>query len=459
MQSASLLSRNETGAVHMGAAAALVLAVGCVCIAPVWLWPLMAAVLAFGVVCLAFRHVAAFCVAWLLLTGCTLEMTLIDLIGPSAFQPTIAVVKAMEVALAVLCALRWGVRWDWCNPALGFVVMAASGMAHGLYPGLSVADSLRSLAGSVAPFAFFFCRLPRGWAGSIIRATVWCPLTVVALGVGADALDLRPLFIDSGGARLAGLGHPAFLAGVTLAAVYAALVELYRDARPRDLGLLLANLTILFLTGARAPMACAVAVIGLSVTFVPSPRFSSRYRLLTVLAGAAVLPVLLLLASELTAARLFRLWDSDIGNLSGRQYLWPAFEAAAAGSPWLGWGVGAGNLIISPESDVAQLLHTWAAHNEYLRIEVEGGRLGRALLIGLFVVWVTRHTARLVVSERWIMRFAFIALAAHAATDNVLISTPACVLFAFVAAVFARDRQNEAIASQHSRLPGCARRA
>jgi hypothetical protein len=35
---------------------------------------------------------------------------------------------------------------------------------------------------------------------------------------------------------------------------------------------------------------------------------------------------------------------------------------------------------------------------------------------------------------------AFIAYAGHASTDNVLISTPACVLFAFVAAVFARGR-------------------
>ena len=36
------------------------------------------------------------------------------------------------------------------------------------------------------------------------------------------------------------------------------------------------------------------------------------------------------------------------------------------------------------------------------------------------------------------MRLVFVGFAAHALTDNLLISTPACVLFAFAMAVFAR---------------------
>jgi hypothetical protein len=35
----------------------------------------------------------------------------------------------------------------------------------------------------------------------------------------------------------------------------------------------------------------------------------------------------------------------------------------------------------------------------------------------------------------------FLAFAAHAITDNVLISTPACVLFTFAAAVFASSER------------------
>ena len=83
-------------------------------------------------------------------------------------------------------------------------------------------------------------------------------------------------------------------------------------------------------------------------------------------------------------------------------------------------------------------MQTWAAHNEYLRMAVEGGQIGRALLIGLFVLWVVRHTRALRRTDKAIMRLAFLAFAAHAYTDNVLIATTACVFFTFAIAVFAQ---------------------
>jgi hypothetical protein len=71
---------------------------------------------------------------------------------------------------------------------------------------------------------------------------------------------------------------------------------------------------------------------------------------------------------------------------------------------------------------------------------VEGGQVGRTLLIAMFVLWANQHTRRLCRTDRAIMRLVFLAFAAHAYTDNVLISTTACVFFAFVTAVFARGR-------------------
>jgi len=180
--------------------------------------------------------------------------------------------------------------------------------------------------------------------------------------------------------------------------------------------------------------------------------------MLLLLAVLSVLPVLLVLAGDLSSIRLFHVLASDTGNLSGRQYLWPSFEAAAAESPWFGWGIGAGNLIVPPGSPVARMLHTWAAHNEYLRIQVEGGQVGRALLLLLFLAWSRDHTARLAHAERRIMRFALLGLAAQAFTDNVLISTPACVMFAFAAAVFARGAQESAAETRFALL-GSARLA
>ena len=86
------------------------------------------------------------------------------------------------------------------------------------------------------------------------------------------------------------------------------------------------------------------------------------------------------------------------------------------------------------------MIGNWAAHNEYLRISVEGGQLGRALLIGMLVLWVARHTRGLWRTDKVIMRLAFAGFAVQAYTDNVLIATTACVFFTFATAVFARDR-------------------
>jgi O-antigen ligase len=159
---------------------------------------------------------------------------------------------------------------------------------------------------------------------------------------------------------------------------------------------------------------------------------------------ACLLPLLAVLAGDLAAVRLFNVLNTEAANLSGRNLLWPAFRQAAAASPWFGWGLGAGNSVIPPDSELARLLQTWTAHNEYLRVQVEGGLLGLGLLVVLFVLWVVHHTRRLYRTERIIMRLVFIAFAVHAYTDNVLIATTACVFFAFATAVFARGADERA---------------
>jgi O-antigen ligase len=413
-------------------------------LAPSWFWlPLaIVAVAAAGIV--ALRHTTAICVAWLLLAGATLEMTLRDVIGPAAFDSTVAAIKAAEIGLALLCVVRYGPCLDVFNPALAFVAMFIAGLAHGLHPGLTPTDSLRSLLGSVAPFAFAFSRTPPGWGRAMVRATTWIPLLSVAGGAALDLAGLRPLFIDSGGQRLAGLGHPAFLAGFCLAAISACLIELYRDGRSRWLLLLATNFLLLVLTGARAPLAYAIAITGITLTFVRSTAFPRRWRVLPILLAACLLPLLVVLAHELSAVRLFNVLNGEAVNLSGRDLLWPPFGQAAAASPWLGWGVGAGNAIIPLDSDLAQMIGARAAHNEYLRMLVEGGQIGRALLIVLFVLWVVQHTRRLSRTDKAIMRLVFVAFAAHAYTDNVLIATTACVFFTFATGVFAQGRLRHA---------------
>jgi len=420
------------------AVASVVMAAGIV--SPPLFGLVLATAVVAGIAFLAVRFPTCFCVAWLLVTGMSLEMTLHDLAGDETYQPAIAVIKGIEIGLGIVCMIRFGLKPDLLCPVWAFPAMFGAGWVHGLYPGLTTMDSLRSTVGSAAPFVFCFSRVPRSWANAMIRATQWCPLVAVVASVPLALSGLRPLFVESGGARLAGLGHPAFLAGVCLPAIYACLIQLYREGRRGDFWLLIVNSVILILTGARAPVAFAVAVTGISLLTLRSTVFAVRDRIMLVLAVLAVVPLLALLAGNLEDVRLFNVVLNETGNLSGRSLLWPWFEDAATGSPWFGWGVGAGNAVIPSDGRIARMLHTWAAHNEYLRIEVEGGVFGGTLLVGLFVAWVIVHTRDLRPSDRRIMRLAFMALAGHAFTDNVLISTPACVLFAFATAVFARGR-------------------
>jgi O-antigen ligase len=417
-------------------------------LAPRWFWLPSIMLAAAGIAVLAFRHTVAFCVAWLLIAGATLEMTLQDLTGPVAYQATIAVVKGAELSLAAVCILRYGLRLDWFNPALGYLAIFIVGQVHGLHHDLTQADSFRSLVGSAVPLAFAFSRLSRGWGDAMIRATPWIPLLSVAGGGALQLAGLRSLFHEGGGERLAGLGHPAFLAGFCLAAIYACLIELYRSGEMRTLLLLAVNFLILVLTGARAPLAYAVVVTGLTLVFVRSPAFPRSYRILPMLLVACLLPLVVILAHDLSTVRLFNVLSNEAGHLSGRDLLWPAFERMAAASPWVGWGMGAGNAVIPPDSELAQVMQTWAAHNEYLRMRVEGGAIGLGLLVVLFVLWVVHHTRRLRRTDRVIMRLAFLGFAAHAYTDNVLIATTACVFFAFAIAVFARGAGERRVGSQ-----------
>jgi hypothetical protein len=206
----------------------------------------------------------------------------------------------------------------------------------------------------------------------MIRATRWISLLSTLGGAILAITGPPPLFVDSGGERLAGLGHPAFLAGVCLAAIYGCLIRLYRGGRRDDLALLLVNVAILTLTGARATglRPCRHdhnACVLLSTVHARPAAW------LLLIGAATLLPVLVLLDHSLTDIRLFNVLTAYTTDLSGQELLWPLFERAANQSCWLGWGLGAGNFIISPDSEVAKLLQTWAAHNEYLRMEVEGG--------------------------------------------------------------------------------------
>ena len=152
----------------------------------------------------------------------------------------------------------------------------------------------------------------------------------------------------------------------------------------------------------------------------------------------ALLSLALMFWSDLTMFRvidLVRLGEAE--NLSNRELVWPYFQHAFATSPFVGWGVGAGKVIIPISSPLAERIGTNAAHDEYLRIGAEGGALGLGVLLVSLWLWVGRGSAALAPGPRWLMRLIFLSFALQSVTDNTLIATTSSVFFLWVSAVFA----------------------
>src|SRR6478752_7177064 len=84
-------------------AAAFIVSAATTLVAPTLFWLPLGALAVAGIGILAYRHTVAFCVAWLLIAGATLEMTLADVVGLEWYQPVIAAVKAAEIVLVALC--------------------------------------------------------------------------------------------------------------------------------------------------------------------------------------------------------------------------------------------------------------------------------------------------------------------------------------------------------------------
>jgi O-antigen ligase len=401
-------------------------------------------------ICLSFAYPPQATALWLAVLATCPEMWLGDLVGNGLL--IIGVDKAVGLLIALVCVARYGPRRDIANPGLAFTAMSVAGLLHGYWPGLLLVDSLRSLVGSVAPFAFSFARLPPGWSRRVIGVAILSPYLILALGLVLAGLGLRPLYeLEVGALRLGASTHPAFLAGFALISVYALLLEITRRARGAYLMLLGGDLIILLATGARGPLLIAAILILVVALMVPAPDWSWRSRTGLVLGLAAAPPIAIVAAPALGFVRVLNLaGQGDVTDLSNRTLIWPAYEAAFHASPWVGWGIGTDKVLVKVGTPLFDLIGTNAAHDEYLRIAVEGGGFGLVLLILSLALWLRFGTRRMAGGQRAVMICVFLAFAAHSATDNTLIATTASLMFAWVSAVFARA-EAEALVCRRAR--------
>lgn len=420
--------------------AAVFLAAALAWCAPQMFWPVLALVPLGCLLALAAAFPAEATMLWLLVVATCPEMWLGDLLALPDPESVIGIDKAVGLLLVLICLLRAGPRLSWSNPALAFPAMTVAGLLHGLWPGLTLADGLRSLVGSMAPFAFACLRLPGRWCRRVIAAALLAPFAGLGLGAVLAAGGLRPLYmLQDGALRLGASSHPAFLAGFTLTSLYALLLERVRGPVRGGFLLLAGDLAILLATGARAPLALAALFILLVTLCVRSPAWPWRARLPLLLAGGAAPALAIFAAPLLGFLRLLTLAaQGEVTSLSNRTLIWPVYEAAFWQSPWFGWGTGAGKVVVPVGTPLWQLLGTNAAHDEYLRIAVEGGAVGLGLLLLLFLLWWRQGTRGMRRPERQVMMLVGLVFAVHSATDNTLIATTATLFFAWVTAVFAR---------------------
>lgn len=385
---------------------------------------------------LALRFPIAATVAWMLALESMPEFWAAH--GSGTHEAIIAALKLLGVGLAVILAIRQNPKLDAWNPGFAFLWMFCTGLAHGLFPGLTVTASFRSLIGSAAPFLFGFAHLPKPWCRAVIRTAIIGPLWAIALGAALQAAGLHALYNDDlGDFRLTGPGEAPFLAGFALVAIYAGLLEVSARPTGRQFLHLAINLLILLLTGARAPLALAFALC-LAAFLIPNPAFAARGKILVLATSGALASLAFMFIGSLSFLRVIGLAQAgQATNLSNRGLTWPYFEIAIHNSLWVGWGAGAGKVIIPVTAPLAKLLGTNAAHNEFLRLGAEGGLTGLALLSLLMTLWAWRGTQTMPPPQRWLMRLVFAAFAVHSWTDNTFIATTSSILFIWVAAVFA----------------------
>jgi O-antigen ligase len=422
----------------LGLGAALMAGLAVAWFAPHDVWLPLALLPAAVILALGVAYPAEATALWLAALATCPEMWLGDLIGRS--PEIIGIDKGIGLALLGLCLLRYGAKYDRFNPGLAFLFMFSAGFMHGVWPALTTADSIRSLVGSAAPYAFSWSRLSLAWSRRVIGTVIAAPFLIVAFGCCLALAGLRPLYgLEDGALRLGASTHPAFLAGFALVSVYALLLEQVRGARHWRLAALGGDIVILLATGARAPLGLALLLILLVAGAVPTPRWSWRSRVPVVLAIAAAPAAAVIAAPFLGFVRLLTLVSQgDVTDLSNRTVIWRVYEAAFLRSPWFGWGTGTGKVLVPVGTLLWRLLGTNAAHDEYLRIAVEGGAVGLGLLLLLMMLWLGRGIRGMRGPEQAVMVLVFLAFAIHSATDNTLIATTASLMFAWVSAVFAR---------------------
>jgi teichuronic acid biosynthesis protein TuaE len=386
------------------------------------------------------RPVRLFAVGMMLLA---VESARIFGVDSTAGKP--ATYKLLLYACALPVLLDRGVDRKKCAPLIAYlvVVMFTETLATPLL-GLTTGQTASSLATLCLGWVVFAVRWEWSRDHHLLKVLAWVPTVSLLAGAALQAAGILSLFRATP-PRLEGATLAASLGALGVCAVVSCLVLYRREAWSWAGRLGLLNVVILGATLSRgAALALAIAAVPLVVRFARR-QLEARgigvvakvgLATIAVMAGAVVLGIGLVARSEnATDYVAGRGLSHEVA--SGRFEAWKVAYDQAKVNIAFGRGLGAGPLVGetpgAPQGFTAQ-------HSEYVRMLLEGGVIGAAILllaIGATLVSVIRCAPSIVRAD---LAATCIAFAIYSATENTLTTPAVAVSFLLLFGVGASRR-------------------
>lgn len=365
-------------------------------------------------------------------------------LDPSALHKLFIIVCTFPVLL------RGGPR-HWLNPVivtatllllLGFVVSSR-------LPELSPMQSLQTYGAIILGVYALEHRFGPRFVHWLVTLMPWVAAMNLGVALALWLLDGRLFYRWYFGAfRLQGVGNPAMLSAVALAALMFSLLASVR--RPVWMWLAAANFSIIVWTGTRTrAVEGALLLLGWAAVLLASAiKDRRRVPRLQISVLALSIPISLLSYTPHVAERLGGYADNvaretlilsipqreseagatgaDAGDewemritATGRMAAWSFYWNLFRERPWFGWGLGAA-VVAEGEALHAAFIQP---HNDYLRVLVDAGIIGLILLIGgHFLVMLRLSLGAETRSQRWLVLLAFGLLAVGALVQSELTS-------------------------------------
>lgn len=244
-----------------------------------------------------------------------------------------------------------------------------------LMPEAFTGESISSIAALVIPAFLFRFQFRDDSNTAVLKTFILMPILVVCFGLILYLLIGRPIFRleYDGTTRLQGGSIPAHLGMICFISIFALNLLYIKGHLPKKKFYIFYIITyvILFLSGARMALVCSF----LSTIVFVYQYWKANSTIKIILSTLTFISFIVYVI--LKSSRSGSLGNADVlVNTSGRTDAWAFFYQVFLDNPVLGIGAGNSSKFFR-NSDIEFFV---TPHNEYLRLLVEGGLIGTAIV-------------------------------------------------------------------------------